>query len=336
MKRIITILLLCVLLVPAAACGSRSSFSPPALITPVRRNMSFIVAARSVFESDIKKYTACSYSDFYEMSFSGKGQKFLKKYAYIGKNVSAGELIAETDSFDLRQNIEELNLEIAKSRIDLQKMIDNKLDVFDIEKLQLDIDTMMQRVAGYNSTIAAGKLYSPVNGVVIYIDESLMAGDPLTPGKVFVKIVSREKVTVELKMANSSDLFNANLEFTGVSVSCLVDGAAVPVKARLALPGEKTLYPNEGAAKPIFIEPVDPAYKFPLGTIVQVVFTMLREPDKIVIPQNIIKIINKQTYVKILEPTGKVIDTKVTLGDKNDFDVVIAEGVNEGDQVLYK
>jgi multidrug efflux pump subunit AcrA (membrane-fusion protein) len=336
MKRIIPLMLILILLATSSGCVRKQGNTAPELITPVKLNLSTYNIAKTTFVDGITQYTSASYSDFYELSFPGKKQIFLKRYVYVGKDVAKGELLAETDTFAVQESMKTIALELAKAKIDVRELVDGLKDQFEIDKAQLVVDDLNNQMRALQKQIDSSKLYSPVNGTVIYMVEKISAGNLIPDGQTYIKIVNRDKVTVELSIKGSGALFTSDLTFAGAAVQMTVNDIPTDATIRLALPDEKTLYPNKAPDKPVFVEPAAGGPGLKVGDLVKVAITMKREPDVFTLPTYIIKTVNNEPYVRVLAADGTFIDKKITLGDHNAFETVITAGLSEGDKVLYK
>ncbi len=246
-----------------------------------------------------------------------------------GDNVFIGQVLAETDTRVIQQQLQDLetNYELAKQVFVKQENLWNQKIGTEIQFLQAKTtkESLEKKISMIQEQLKMSKIISPINGTVDGVNVKI--GQPVFPGMEAISVVNFSKLKVKAEVAESyaSKIKNGNevlLVFPDMndSVSSKVKYASRTINAlsrtfvvEVALESKKEFHPNMVAKLKIN----DYQSSAPL----------------IVIPIKFIQKTTNDSYVMIAE-NGKVVNKKISIGNQYNGNAEILSGLNAGDLLI--
>jgi membrane fusion protein (multidrug efflux system) len=122
-----------------------------------------------------------------------------------GDPVTAGQLLAETDSRTIRESIAQLqtNIDLAKTTFEKQDRLWKQKIGSEIQYLQAktQYESLQKSLATLQVQLDMSKIKSPINGIVDEVNVKL--GEFATPGPGLFRVVNANKLKVVAKVADS-------------------------------------------------------------------------------------------------------------------------------------
>ena len=246
-----------------------------------------------------------------------------------GDNVFIGQVLAETDTRVIQQQLQdlEINYELAKQVFVKQENLWNQKIGTEIQFLQAKTtkESLEKKISMIQEQLKMSKIISPINGTVDGVNVKI--GQPVFPGMAAISVVNFSKLKVKAEVAESyaSKIKNGNevlLVFPDMndSVSSKVKYASRTINAlsrtfvvEVALESKKEFHPNMVAKLKIN----DYQSSAPL----------------IVIPIKFIQKTTNDSFVMIAE-NGKVVNKKISMGKQYNGNAEILSGLNAGDLLI--
>ena len=246
-----------------------------------------------------------------------------------GDNVFIGQVLAETDTRVIQQQLQdlEINYELAKQVFVKQENLWNQKIGTEIQFLQAKTtkESLEKKISMIQEQLKMSKIISPINGTVDGVNVKI--GQPAFPGLAAISVVNFSKLKVKAEVAESyaSKIKNGNevlLVFPDMndSVSSKVKYASRTINAlsrtfvvEVALESKKEFHPNMVAKLKIN----DYQSSAPL----------------IVIPIKFIQKTTNDSFVMIAED-GKVVNKKISMGKQYNGNAEILSGLNAGDLLI--
>ena len=240
-------------------------------------------------------------------------------YVNPGDFVEEGDLIAEMNNGAI-----EFQLEIQRKRVELAQLNYNTTGSA-ADRLQLEIE--QNTLAAYQDEYDGGHVYAPMSGQVSYV-KTLNPGDEVNPYDVIVRIVDPARLCVSVTTTSITDYY------VGDEVQVEVNGDYYDA-AVVRTPREEIADGDEVVDK-VFVEFTGDAPGFGyLGSIGNVIKTIARSENAVVIPKYIVKTDGDRKYVQVLRDDVKV-EVDIETGIETAVEIEILSGLSEGDKVIAK
>ena len=240
-------------------------------------------------------------------------------YVNPGDFVEEGDLIAEMNNGAI-----EFQLEIQRKRVELAQLNYNTTGSA-ADRLQLEIE--QNTLAAYQDEYDGGHVYAPMSGQVSYV-KTLNPGDEVNPYDVIVRIVDPARLCVSVTTTSITDYYvddEVQVEVNGD----YYDGVVVRTPREEIADGDEVI-------DKVFVEFTGDAPGFGyLGAIGNVIKTIARSENAVVIPKYIVKTDGDRKYVQILRDDAKV-EVDIETGIETAVEIEILSGLSEGDKVIAK
>ncbi len=261
-----------------------------------------------------------------------------------GDTVSAYQAIAGLDLREVQKTLDKALRDYSNERNDFEEVwrvtyrgIQNPDTALTdtakriLQKNQWDLDKAVLDVELKNLAVEYATLVTPISGIVAHIDTPV-PGVNITPASAVFEIVDP-----------SSLVFQANIDEVDIGALSLGQTASVALDAfpDATFSGKVSYisYISETSAGGATVFPVKIAFDEPqklrIGLNGDVTIEMTAVAEALVVP---IEAIREQDSGKfVYKKTGKgYTQVPVTIGEQNDTDVIITEGLSEGDVVVTK
>ncbi len=275
-------------------------------------------------------------SDDMAMASSETGGRILSVNVEEGQYVKRGNLIARVDLQSLEKQKDELvtNLNFATTVFERQKRLWDQEIGSELQYLEAKTnkERIEKGIAQIETQLAKANVYAPISGIIDR--EFLSAGEMAAPGAPIVQILNTSKIKIV------ADIPERNLQSVkrGDQVEIYFPAIDKTITERISLVGRS-------------IDPSNRTFKIEMNTstmggllkpnlLAEVKFNDLSIKDAIVIPVDIIQEnVDGQKYVYVgKKDQGKTIAEKVVIETEDSYDseIVITQGLKEGDMLLVK
>ena len=180
---------------------------------------------------------------------------------------------------------------------------------------------------GAEAQLSYSEIHSPIDGVVT--DRPLYPGEMAAAGSAIVTVMDISAVIAKAHIPQA----DAVLLKVGDKGTITVPGLDDPVEGKVTVVSP-ALDPNSTTVE-IWLEAKNPKQQLKPGTSVQVSFTAKTVNDALVIPAAaVVTAADGSTAVMVVGSDGRAHQKAVKLGIRENDDVQIVEGVNQGDKVV--
>jgi multidrug efflux pump subunit AcrA (membrane-fusion protein) len=267
----------------------------------------------------------------YDCFFTMKDLRFKEYNVKSGDQVQAGTIVASADTTIIENGIKESQYLLKGYNLDMDKLKNTGGSIYDIERLQLDIDYQNGLLQTYQDALNNSTISATGSGMVTFLDTTLKSGDIITPNKTLVLISDVSKAYIDLPI---SDPKNVPLFKVGMPVTIRQNNKEYPGEVIMtpeALPAGSTANPPK--ARIIFLQyPTDGSF-VNTGLTVSIVFE--KHVNVVFVPVNMVttNADTKVSTVQVLDGENKV-QRVVTLGLVSSQYAEILSGLAEGDKVV--
>lgn len=260
-----------------------------------------------------------------------------------GDHVNAYQAIASLDSREVQKNLEKALRDYSNERNDFEQTwrvtYDGKKpnDAFNdtvkriLEKNQWDLEKAVLDVELKHLALEFSTLITPISGIVTHIDTPV-AGVNITPATSVFALADPKSL-----------IFEANVDETDVGSLVLGQKAAILLDAFPEATYSGTItyisYTSQQSSGGATVFPVKVSFDQPenlrIGLNGDITIVTDRKDDALTVPTESIREEKGQTYV-YKKVKGAYEKTKVSTGAKNEDDIIVTEGLIEGDVVVTK
>jgi multidrug efflux pump subunit AcrA (membrane-fusion protein) len=256
----------------------------------------------------------------------------------IQKSIDAAQLSLTEISKTNVERLDEIAQGIQKNKVRLEQLkleleITQKNDKDNRQQSVLDQKSAELTLANLEQSLANSKLYSPVNGIVSFLD-NISVTDIVNSGQLVAKIADPNKLVIQLTAADAKFV-------TGAKAVTLTIGAD-KYEVELYTPQAGDLLNQSNSGKDAGSTASSNIYatfknKFPplkFGDNVQAQLDLVKN-DALVVPKTDVRVENGKILVDVLQ--GKEIKTvEITRGIETDTQVEVVGGLNLGDKIVRR
>jgi membrane fusion protein (multidrug efflux system) len=211
---------------------------------------------------------------------------------------------------------------------------------YTIERAQAEVSAAKARVIQAQLDLSYCDIYSPLTGVIgfLQVDEGNLVGRG--DATLLATVSSSDPLLVDFSISEIEYLKLTDAETAGQNAGklsfdlLLSDETEHPYKGRFRVL-DRTVDPQTGTMKAEAFFPNPGMYLRP-GQFARVRVAVAERQDAILVPQRAIQELQGAKTVLVVDAQNKVSLRTIKIGEKADKDVVVLEGLNEGDQVIVE
>jgi membrane fusion protein (multidrug efflux system) len=265
----------------------------------------------------------------------GQGGQVRAIYVKQGDNVRQGQLLVKLDDAILRQQIEQLNvqLNLAKTTYERRKNLwDQKIGTeMELLKAKNDMENLQKQIDITKEQSNMSNVYAPFGGVADLV--TLKVGETFTPGSQVMRIVSTSTLKVT---ANVPENYQSKIGEGNNVIITLPEDRSKALNAKITVAGQ-TIDPN---TRSFYIEARIPGNKdFRPGQLALVRIQDYSVNNTIAIPLSTIQNDEKGKYVMVVATEGgKTVARKrpVVIGQMYGDQLEVKSGLQSGDKLIIE
>ena len=260
-------------------------------------------------------------------------------YVNEGQNVKKGTLLAEINDSGLKEQLEQLTIQanFAKENFERTERLWNNNIGSEIQflKSKADFESSQKMVEQMKDRLAKTKVYAPFDGEVDEIISN--QGSNLIPGvSQILRLVNLDKIYAE---ASVSEKYISFIE-EGTEVIVQVPLLGKDIKSKIIQTGNFINPNNRTFRVEVPVENIDNKIKQNLDAKIKI--NIYSKKDAVVIPLRIVREdASGRNFVYVMNQDvkeGVYITSKtfISLGNKNNTDVEVTEGLKIGDMLVLE
>lgn len=318
-----------------AGCGllpaEQVALQPP-LVQPAQEKLDIVKASRGTIQTFLKGTAHFVSSSAESLSFKDSGGRLKSINVIAGQEVKAGDLLVEqeTGDLELQVSLQRLNLERAQllyiqARGDNISEIDIRLREIDLDRENLTLQSMEQR-------LQKSRIYASISGTVMFV-ESLNTGDFVNAYQSILTIADTSKMQLSYVAADMKEVQPVE---AGMPVSLKYKGKTYSGKV-LQAPSNVPIGTDAGKvernAVTLYMGIDDEPEGIHIGDSAELTIELQKRENVIVLPRSAIRSYMGRYYVQIADgERRKEVDVEVGLITPTEAEVV--KGLTEGDQII--
>ncbi|MBC8303598.1 MAG: efflux RND transporter periplasmic adaptor subunit [Pelagibacterales bacterium] len=262
-----------------------------------------------------------------------------KIYVNEGQNVKKGTLLAEINDSGLKEQLEQLTIQanFAKENFERTERLWNNNIGSEIQflKSKADFESSQKMVEQMKDRLAKTKVYAPFDGEVDEIISN--QGSNLIPGvSQILRLVNLDKIYAE---ASVSEKYISFIE-EGTEVIVQVPLLGKDIKSKIIQTGNFINPNNRTFRVEVPVENIDNKIKQNLDAKIKI--NIYSKKDAVIIPLKIVREdASGKNFVYVMNQDVKegvyITDkTFISLGNKNNTDIEVTEGLKIGDMLVLE
>lgn len=260
-------------------------------------------------------------------------------FVYEGQYVQKGKLLAEINDSGLKEQLEQLTIQanFAKENFERTERLWNNNIGSEIQflKSKTDFESSQKMVEQMKDRLAKTKIYAPFDGEVDEIISN--QGSNLIPGvSQILRLVNLDKICAE---ASVSEKYISFIE-EGTEAIVQVPLLGKEIKSQIIQTGNFINPSNRTFRVEVPVENIDNKIKQNLDAKIKI--NIYSKKDAVVIPLRIVREdASGRNFVYVMNQDikeGVYVTTKtfISLGNKNNTDVEVTEGLKIGDMLVLE
>lgn len=301
---------------------------PPPTVKTSEVKYTTIIAARKDLVKQVVTAGTVQSATVNEQYFSDQGGVIKAIYVAPGDVVAEGDLIAELETYDLDEQIETQQLYVRRAELTHQIAVEQGYSQAEIDKAALDIQLEENDLAKLYEQKENAKLYATSSGTVSDVT-SKGTGEYVNVGESLAKVIDVTDLYINI-FPTDLTVYKLNDE-----VTIRIDGAEYPGYVSRSvdmISYEETI--DEKYFVEIKFNTADNESRI-VGNLVDVILVLDRREDVVVVSNNLIKNVNGQDVVYVLED-GRKVERAVEVGLQTGSESEIISGLSEGDEIVIR
>ncbi len=267
-----------------------------------------------------------------EAAYEGQGGKIKEIYVSAGDEVSEGDLICELDVGDLDYQIKDKELRIKKAQLQKKILKKNKAYQAEIDNAQVEIDILKNELNELNEQQENAFLYAETSGTVSSVTD-LSAGDEISSGEAVASIVDAGSLYIAIEPSDSDvGRYKMNQKIKIKYNKKYYSGKVYMIPSQVP---EKSEQKFEAG----FVYIKFTGSKMPsdaIGNIADAILILAEAKDVVNVPSRLIKTVNGQSIVYVLNENGEKEAREVEVGLETSTSSEIKSGLSEGEEVVVR
>jgi len=260
-------------------------------------------------------------------------------FVFEGQNVKKGKLLAEINDSGLKEQLEQLTIQanFAKENFERTERLwkNNIGSEIQFLKSKTDFESSQKMVEQMKDRLAKTKIYAPFDGEVDEIISN--QGSNLIPGvSQILRLVNLDKIYAE---ASVSEKYISFIE-EGTEAIVQVPLLGKEIKSQIIQTGNFINPSNRTFRVEVPVENIDKKIKQNLDAKIRI--NIYSKKDAVVIPLRIVREdASGKNFVYVMNQDIKegvyiTVKTFISLGNKNNTDVEVTEGLKIGDMLVLE
>lgn len=267
-----------------------------------------------------------------ELSYEDQGGKIKKLYVSAGDTVSEGDLICELDTGDLEYQIKDKELRVKKAELQKKILKKNKAYQAEIDNAQVEIDILENELDALKEQQENSYLYAEGSGTVSSVT-SLSTGDEIAAGETVASIVDSGSLFIAIQPTEINlDRYKMKQQIKIKYDNKYYSGKVYMIPSEIPEKSEQKFEPDY-----VYIKFTgDKVPSNAIGNIADAVLVLDEVKNVVNIPTRLIKNVNGQNIVYILNENGEKEAREVEIGLQTSTSSEIKSGLQEGDEIVVR
>jgi membrane fusion protein, macrolide-specific efflux system len=291
----------------------------PVLVTPGKIEYKLVEVKRGTITQvveDVGILVSRSQQNLYFSS--GKGGNITSIKVKAGDSVKRGQVVAEINSGNLKNEVREQELLVEKANLELERLKNSEADSYALKGAELDVEIAKVRLEILKDELNRTRIYADISGRIVQM-QNIKLGDFVEPFKTIAVIANPNDVQLELENGVKPEYrvgMKSALRFKSSSVSgTLVSIPEDNSKGKVIVALDKI---PEGAQ---------------IGDSMISSINVFKKDDVLFLPKNAVKVFNNNYYVEYLKDGTKRIKY-IQVGIETHSEYEILDGLEVGEQVI--
>ena len=298
----------------------------PPLVEPPKITYNVMKVKRGTIEEKIGGSGTFVSVEQENMFFKHRGGRLKAIHVKIGDVVQKGDLLAELDTGTLENEIQQQKIRLQQTRLRYTQMKEAGADKYSLSIAAYDIELARLQLKNLERELEEAKLYSNMDGTVVYVDTRLGEGDYINAYSTLIRIADPAKLQLQYSGKDNSQL-KVGMKVDVSIKNQVYEGEIIMTPDTVPADAEESLKNIVRINVPELPDDVK------MGSYAQFSVTLDKRENVIVLPRNVVRNYMGRRYVQVLED-GLKKERDVQVGLETSTDVEIIKGLEEGEEVV--
>ena len=316
----------------SGGCGlfpkEEAQIAPP-LVNVQKQTYDTAKVARGDIESDFMGSATLVSQSEYPMYFTNTGLRLKKIDAAVGDKVKKGQVLAETETGDLDNQItlEQYNVQLKQLEVQKANM---GTDTIAQQEAQINLLIEQTKLAQLQQQKAGATIISPIDGQVTYVAS-------VDPGNTINSYTTIVTVGDPNTLMADGTLPKADVSYVTLGMKCslLSNGGGTYTGTVTGLPNTSSSSSSSSSTDQdgVMIKLDNPKIQASIGDVAQLKVITISKSNALIVPKNAVKQLGSSYVVDTWDGKTKK-ELYVQLGIQSDTQDEILSGVSEGQSVI--
>src|SRR5690625_1062368 len=306
----------------------------PPLAEPAQLDLETVEVERGEIIKRVKGAGNMVSSTLHDLYYERDGGRLKEVKVSEGENVSKGDVLAEIDTGNLVQDIQQLKLELKIAELRLQQTTSQGADKYAIEIGKLEIQGIKNRLSHLNNELESSKIVSPVDGTIVFVS-NIQQGEHVEAYDSLIRVAETDELQIQYTAINEDDLKEVT---AGMEAIITVQGEEVigeVIQTPKDIPSDLFQENPELYSKSLLVGSDELPEELSVGDIAEIEIITAKKEDALIIPKNGLRTTGGRDFVQVaVDNTKREID--IEIGIVSSTEVEVTKGLEEGDAIILK
>lgn len=330
-KIVILSVILCTVLMVLSGCylfPKEEEVLAPPLIEPTEVTYDVVEVKKGDIERKITGTGTFVSTQQVPVFFKNRGGRFKEFHIKMGDEVEKGQLLAELTTENIQTDIKKQKIALKKAQLNYKQIKNSGGDKYALEMASLDVELAKIDLEDLMRELDEAKLYSPISGKVVYVDNELNPGDHIDAFDSIAYIADPSKIQLVHSGSNVSD-FKVGMEVEVKIKDNTYEGEVVATPANVPKDADERLKDS------VIIDVKDVPKNVEMGDQATITLILESRENVLVLPKNVVHNYMGRRFVKILEDDIKK-ERDIEIGVETPTEVEVTKGLEGGEQVIVQ
>jgi len=306
----------------------------PPLAEPVQLDLETAEVEKGEIIKQVKGAGNMVSSTLHDLYYTRDGGRLKEVMVSEGAKVNKGDVLAEIDTGNLVQDIQQLNIDLKIAELRLQQMTSEGADKYSIEIGKLDIQGINNRLSHLNNELESSKIVSPVDGTIVFVSD-IQQGEHVEAYESIIRVAETDELHIQYTAINEDDLKEVT---AGMKAMITVQGEEVEgevIQTPEDVPSDQLEEDPELYSKSLMISSDELPKELSVGDIAEIEIITAMKEDALIIPKNGLRNIGGRNFVQVTEENKKR-EIDIEVGIISSTEVEVTKGLEEGDAIILK
>lgn len=312
----------------------------PPLAEPPQIEYQMVEVIKGDIVSSISGVGALTPKNYIDLHYTENGGRIEEVHVSQGDWIEKGQVLAELETGNLKFDIQQLELDVEKSRLRLAQTRENNQDWRTIRIEELNHEGIQNRLKLLKAQLSEARIIAPIDGIVTFTTD-LESGDHIGAYESIIQVAETSELQIQYQAPNAVNLNPVSLGMEAIiklddpESDGVIEVMAEVVQIPTSVPTDVSSKNPEYYKGLVVLNTDDLPEAVGIGDRVDFEIILAQKEDTLIIPKTALRTFSGRNYVQMMiDGSRREID--IQTGVENSRQIEVLEGIDEGDKLIVR